>query len=77
MAHLWEFKSKFYNPSTSDHNINEDLIERVKTNHSILTAIIKSIKFCGRKGTAVQDHRDDRALNSSDISRKNLEILDL
>ena len=74
MARLLEFKNKFYNPSTRiDHNVNEDSVERVKTNRSILTAItaiIKSIEFCGRNGIAVRGHRDDGALTSSDISKK-------
>ena len=71
MAHLLGFKKTFFNPSTRiDHDINEDSIERVKTNHSILTAIIKSIEFCGRNGIAFRGHRDDHALISSDISKK-------
>ena len=39
-------------------------------NRSILTAIIKSIEFCGRNGIAIRSHRDDGALNSNDISKK-------
>ena len=71
MARLLEFKKKFYNPSTKiDHNFNEASVERVKTNRSILTAVIKSIEFCGRNGIAVRGHRDDGALTSSDISKK-------
>ena len=66
-----EFKKKFYNPSIRiDHNVNEDSVERVKTNRSILTVIIKSIEFCGRNGIAVRGHRDNDALTSSDISKK-------
>ena len=61
----------FYNPSIRiDHNINEGSIERVKTNRSILTAIIKSIEFCSRNCIAVRVHREDGALNSSDLSKK-------
>ena len=57
MAQLLEFKKTFYNPSTRiDHNINEDSIERVRANRSILTAIVKSIDFCGRNGIAVRGH---------------------
>ena len=75
MARLLEFKNKFYNPSTTiDHKFNEDSVERVKTNRSILTAIIKSIKFCGRNGIAVRGHRDDSALTSSDISKKSCNL---
>ena len=71
MARLLEFKNKFYNPSARIyHNVNEDSVERVKTNRSILTAIIKSIEFCGTNGIAVRRHRDDGALTSSDISKK-------
>ena len=71
MARLLEFKKKFYNPSARiDHNVNKDSVERVKTNRSILAAIIKSIEFCGRNGIAVRGHRDDGALTSSDISKK-------
>ena len=39
-------------------------------NRSILTAIIKSIEFCGRNGIAIRGHRDDGALNSCDIWKK-------
>ena len=68
MAHLLEFKKTFYNPSTRiDHSVNGDSIEKVKINCSILTAIVKSVDFCGRNGIAVCGHRDDGALNSSDI----------
>ena len=71
MARLLEFKKKSYNHrSRIDHNVNEDSVERVKTNCSILTAIIKSIEFCGRNGIAFRGHRDDHALTSSDISKK-------
>ena len=74
MARLLEFKNKFYNPSTRiDHNVNEDSVERVKTNRSILTAItaiIKSIEFCGRNGIVVRGHRDDGTLTSSGILKK-------
>ena len=38
-----------------------DSVEKVKKNRSILTAIIKSIKFCVRNGIAVRAHRDDGA----------------
>ena len=38
-----------------------DSVEKVKKNRSILTAIIKSIKFCVRNGIAVRGHRDDGA----------------
>ena len=70
MARLLEFKT-FCNPSTRiDHNVNEDLVESVKTNRSILTAILKSIEFCGKNGIAIRGHQDDGALNSSDISKK-------
>ena len=71
MARLLKFKKKFYNPSTRiNHNVNEDSVERVKTNHSILTAIIKSVEFCGRNGIAVRGHQDDCALTSCDVSKK-------
>ena len=71
MAHLLEFKKTFYNPRTRiDHNINENSIERVKANRSILAAIIKPFEFCGRNDIAVRGHRDDGALNSSNISKK-------
>ena len=60
MAHLLEFKKTFYNPSTRiDHNVNEDSIERVKTNRSIFTAITKSIELCGRNSIAVRGHREN------------------
>ena len=75
MARLLEFEKKFYNPSTrTDHNVSEDSVEKVKTNRSILTAIIKSIEFCGRNGIAVRGHRDDGALTSSEISLINFRI---
>ena len=42
MARLLEFKNAFYSPSTRiDPNVSEDSVERVKTNHSVLTAILK------------------------------------
>ena len=70
-ARLLEFKNKFYNPSTRTyHNVYEDFVERVQTNRSILTTIIKSIKFCSRNSIAVRSHRDDSALTSSDISKE-------
>ena len=78
MARLLEFKKKFYNPSDRiDHNVNKDSVERVKTNRSILAAIIKSIEFCGRNGIAVRGHRDDGALTSSDISKKSANLRSL
>ena len=78
MARLLEFKKKSYNHrSRIDHNVNEDSVERVKTNCSILTAIIKSIEFCGRNGIAVCGHRDDGALTSSDISKKSRSLRSL
>ena len=47
-----------------------DSVEEGKKNRSILTAIIKLIKFCVRNGVAVRGHRDDGALNSNDISKE-------
>ena len=61
----------FYNSSTRiDRNVNEDSVERVKTIHSMLTAIIKPIEFCGRNGITVHGHQDNDILNSSDILKK-------
>ena len=39
-----------------DHNVNGETVEEVKTNRSILAAIIKSIEFCGRNGMAIRGH---------------------
>ena len=50
--------------------VKTDSVERVKSNRSILTAIIKSVEFCGRNGIAIRGHWDDGALNSNDISKK-------
>ena len=47
-----------------------DSVEEGKKNRSILTAIIKLIKFCVRNGVAVRGHRYDGALNSNDISKE-------
>ena len=61
----------FYNSSSRiDHNVNEDSVERIKTIHSMLTAIMKSIEFCGRNGITVHGHQDNDILNSSDILKK-------
>ena len=55
MARLLEFKNAFYSPSTRiDPNVSEDSVERVKTNHSVLTAILKRIEYCGRNDIAVR-----------------------
>ena len=78
MAHLLEFKKTFHNPSTRiDHSVNGDSIAKVKINCSILTAIVKSVEFCGRNGIAVCGHRDDGALNSSDILKKSVNLRSL
>ena len=47
-----------------------DSAEKVKKNLSVLTAIIKSIKFYVGNGIAVPGHLDDGALNSNDISKE-------
>ena len=36
-----------------DHNVNKASVERVKRNHPILSAIVKSIEFGGTYGLAV------------------------
>ena len=54
-----------------------DSVEKVKKNRSILTAIIKSIKFCVRNGIAVCGHWEVGALNSNDISKESANLKSL
>ena len=60
----------YYNLKTHFIILALDSVEKVKKNRSILTANIKSIKFCVGNGIAVRVHRDDGALNSNDISKE-------
>ena len=39
-------------------------------NMTMLTAIMKSIEFCGRNGITVHGHQDNDILNSSDVLKK-------
>ena len=59
-----------YNLKTHFIILALDSVEKVKKNRWILTATVKSIKFCAGNGIAVRGHLDDGALNSNHISKE-------